>query len=367
MPNVSLGNAQDGANVNQPEYSFSTSACGQGLTISYPAFNTWVEITVYPAQPFDCTAASHALQNQSASSNANCASTQFAPNIHVSECVTRCLHCFSLCQKYEGLFSRTIPTSDIARVNKAAGQPCKISPQTANLLQAAINYCEYSAGSFDITIGSAIKLWNFKAGTVPNTAALSEAIKHVDFHALNVFKRNDSWFAQLSDSAAMIDLGGIAKGWIADQLADYLRSCTNIKGALINLGGNIVVTGQKPNNAPFNIGIKNPFDLQTNIGHVQLDCKNRKQLSMVTSGVYERSFEHNGQTFHHILNPKTGMPHQTNIQSATILCEKSIDAEGFSTTFLMLGPQNARKLAKSHPEILQAYFVDNSGVASTLK
>lgn len=262
----------------------------------------------------------------------------------------------ALCRTYEHLFSRTLPHSDIARINDAQGAPVAIDPLTYDLLDRALAYCAASEGVFDITVGPAVRLWNFHEGHVADRAALAEAVAHVDWRGLRLWKEGDACFAQLADPAAAVDAGGIAKGWIADALIEALASFP-LTGIIVNLGGNVAVRGAKPSGEPWGIGVRDPRNPEQLIGAVPLG-----EGSAVTSGIYERCFTApDGTFYHHILNPRTGMPVETDVAGVTVICETSIDAEGFSTTLLALGSQRGRALVQRHPEILQAFFVDGAG------
>lgn len=262
----------------------------------------------------------------------------------------------AMCRTYEHLFSRTLPHSDIARINDAGGSPVAIDPLTYDLLERALAYCAASEGVFDITVGPAVRLWNFHEGVIPDPQALAEAVRHVDWRGLRLWKEGDSCLAQLSDPAAAVDAGGIAKGWIADGLMEVLVAFP-LTGIIANLGGNVAVHGAKPSGEPWGIGVRDPRDPERLIGAVPLG-----EGSAVTSGIYERCFTApDGTFYHHILDPLTGMPTETDVAGVTVICEKSIDAEGFSTTLLALGSERGRALVQRHPEILQAFFVDETG------
>lgn len=262
----------------------------------------------------------------------------------------------SLCRVFERLFSRTLPHSDIARINAAGGAVVPIDPLTHDLLTRALAYCEASEGVFDITVGPAVRLWNFHEGIVPDRAALAEAVTHVNWCALRLWKEGETCFAQLADPAAAVDAGGIAKGWIADALVSAMTA-HGLTGIIVNLGGNVAVSGAKPTGEPWNVGVRNPAEPEKLIGAVPLTGG-----SAVTSGIYERCFTTPGGTFyHHILDPHTGMPAETDVAGVTVICEKSIDAEGFSTTLLALGLERGLALARRRPEIQQAFFIDRAG------
>ena len=265
----------------------------------------------------------------------------------------------AMCERYENLFSRTIPTSDVARINGAQGEAVVVATETAQLVVRALTYCEKSGGVFDVTAGCLTRLWDFHRGIVPEKQTLQQAVQHVDWHTVSVFQENDTWYVQLTDPDAALDVGGIAKGWIADELGKYLQH-EGFENFLINLGGNVLAHGHNAKGKPWTIGITNPFPDQSE--NVVVRCTGE---SVVTSGTYERCFQKNGVLMHHILDPQTGFPVVTDAVGATIVCEKSIDAEGFSTTALALGVEGGLAFCKAQPEIISAIFIDVRGNVRT--
>lgn len=260
------------------------------------------------------------------------------------------------CRAYERLFSRTLASSDIGRLNAAEGKAVRIDPRTAEVLRAAMGYCEASGDVFDITVAPLVRLWDFKQGVEPPLEDLQKTVEHVGWRKLDVWAQcGGNWFAQLRDPQAAVDLGGIAKGWIADALGKTVLSHAAINGAIVNLGGNVLAVGSKPNGDPWRVAIREPKPSAQGPGRlctIELD-----RGSVVTSGTYERAFMRDGALYHHILDPRTGLPVASPWASVSVVADRSIDAEGFSTTLLALGLERSRELAKAHPEILQAYFV----------
>lgn len=303
------------------------------LTARFFAFNTVVTVSAY-GNPAACQAAFDAAR--------------------------------AACRVFERLFSRTLPHSDIARINSAEGKRTSIDPRTFDLLKQAQRYCAQSEGAFDVTIGPLVGLWDFRAGIIPKPEALAKAAAHVDWRKLQLTEEPSALanparhFAQLIDPKAAVDAGGIAKGWITDKLTDLLKS-HDLSGFVINLGGNVAVSGSKPSGEPWRVGIRDPRDPARLIGAVPLAAG-----SAVTSGTYERGFTRDGVRYHHILDPRCGMPVQTDAAGVTVIAEKSIDAEGFSTTLLALGTKRGAEVARRHPEILQVFFVSEEGHVTAL-
>lgn len=248
--------------------------------------------------------------------------------------------CFEKCQVFEQTISRTIETSEIYKINHANGKPIEVSDMTLELIQKGIEYGDLTNGKFDITIAPLIELWDFKnnTGNIPDKIAIQEALSHVNYKNIVI----DGNKVSLTDPNAAIDLGGIAKGYIADYLKDYLID-EGIESALINLGGNILTIGSKPDDTPFHLGIQKPFDKQgTAITSVKVT-----DSSVVSSGVYERYFEVENTLYHHILDTSTGYPCDNRLLGVTILSEKSVDGDALSTSCFVLGLNDGRKLIKS--------------------
>ncbi len=266
------------------------------------------------------------------------------------------------CRRWERIFSRTLPHSEITRLNAAQGAPVIVSQETGELLQAALHYCALSEGCFDITIGALSCLWDFHEGIIPSADDLARAQGAVDWRRITLNPlTSDSWEVCLHHPEASVDVGGIAKGWMADQLLT-LKERFNLEGMLVNLGGNVAVCGTKPEEKPWVVGLRDPFDSQKLLGTLRLT-----DGAVVTSGVGERSFLKDGRRYHHILDPSTGNPVTTDVASATVVCKTALDAEGFSTTLLALGKEAGRAFVLARPEILQAYFIDDQKQVWTVK
>lgn len=289
---------------------------------------------------------------------------------------------FKLCDSYEKILSKTIKTSDIARVNAASGKAVEVSDATIEVLRKGIEYGRLSNGAFDITIGKATDLWNFHdagdtalaaegsgesaadeaaPGEIPNAQVLAEAMRHVDYSKVEI----DGNTVRLADPKMELDLGGIAKGYIADRVTAFLEE-KGVRSAIIDLGGNIVALGGKARSmldteageTDFRIGIKDP---QSESGAL-LGTLPASNLTVVTSGTYERYFIADGKKYHHILDSETGYPTDTDVLSATIIAAKgrSVDCDGLSTTCLALGIENALALVNSI-EGVEAILVDTNG------
>jgi thiamine biosynthesis lipoprotein len=204
-------------------------------------------------------------------------------------------------------------------------------------------------------MGAISSLWDFKHRIVPCQTEIDEALAHVNWQSLSLGADETGFWARLADPKAVLDLGGIAKGFIADELHQQLTSF-GFDNAIINLGGNIVAFGSKPNGRAWSIGIRNPENPLAVIHNLPLI-----QGSVVTSGPYERFFELEGKRYHHILDSKTGHPVQTDLASVTVISERSIDGDGYSTTLFALGSREALVFAEGVSGI-EALLVRNDGL-----
>lgn len=253
---------------------------------------------------------------------------------------------FDKCAEYEKMLSRTVSSSDVSRINSSDGF-VEVSPETREIIERGIFYGNLSGGRFDITICPVSMLWNFENETVPERKEIAEALKNVDYEQIKI--ENNS----VSLPLGKIDLGGIAKGYIADKICSFLKD-NGCKSGIVNLGGNIVAFGDKEQE----IAIRDPFEKSENIAVLKV-----KNKSVVTSGTYERCFEKDGVKYHHILDSSTGYSAVTDLVSATVINECSLDGDALSTICILLGEDAAKKLIESIPDT-QAVFINTYGKMS---
>ena len=258
-----------------------------------------------------------------------------------------------LCAEYEALFSITIEGSDVWRINHAGGAPVTVAPETAAVIMDGLHYGEISGGMFDITIGRVSTLWDFSGGgTIPGESELADALETVDYRQVSVTGNT----VRLAHPGAWIDLGGIAKGYIADQIAGFLTG-QGVRAAVIDLGGNVVTIGEKPDGSPWRIGVRDPSgEYDRRLGILETGA-----ASVVTSGIYERKFEREGAIYHHILDPRTGMPVRTDLVSATVLTDDSMTGDILSTVMLLLGVEKAMQAIHLFPGFTGAVLLQEDG------
>ena len=243
---------------------------------------------------------------------------------------------------YEKMLSKTVEDSDIDKINKAGGATTEVSEETIDVIRTANIISWMSDGAFDITIGGVTELWDFKREDpqVPDDDSIQAAVRHVDYQKITT----GGGTVKVSDSEAQLDLGGVAKGYIADRAAQYLEE-NGVTKAVVNLGGNVIVIGEKEENTPWNVGIERPYSDRTElIGTIKVT-----DATVVTSGIYERNFEQDGVLYHHVLDPETGCPSESDLEAVTVTAAKGNSGfcDALSTACLILGKEDALKLVKA--------------------
>lgn len=259
--------------------------------------------------------------------------------------------CFVLGESYEQYFSRTRTDSDIYKINHAGGASVEVHEETAALIRTGIEYGAFSEGAFDITIGALSDLWDIpnNQNTVPSQADIARALATVDYKQIDVTGNT----VTLKNPDAMLDLGGIAKGYAADQMKAYLNE-NGVHEGFINLGGNVLTLGEKKD-GPYRIGIQKPFDE----GGAVITTVEIDDQSVVTSGRYERYFEKDGRIYHHILNPADGYPYESGLNGVTIISDSSMEGDALSTICFALGMEKAKALLSNIPDV-DAIFIDEN-------
>lgn len=252
------------------------------------------------------------------------------------------------CGRYEQLLSRTVEGSDVWRINHAEGGTVEVSDDTIAILQCAGRISELSGGAFDASIAPVSTLWDFTSGNavLPDAEAIEKAAELVDYSKIRIDEKKVTLPAGM-----MIDLGGIAKGYIADQIRTYLEK-RGVKNAILSFGGNVVAIGNKPDGSQWTIGIQ---DIDKGTGTSMLKTRSSGG-SVVTSGIYERGFDLDGVRYHHLLSPDTGWPVQNELASVTIISESSMEGDALSTAAFVLGLEKGTELIESMKGI-EAVFI----------
>lgn len=264
--------------------------------------------------------------------------------------------CFKICETYEKLLSRTVEESDIGRINNGNGSPVTVSAETYALIKEALFYCQLTGGKIDITVAPLMDLWQFTDDSAehipPSHEDITSLLDHVDYTKVILGDNNT---VTLQDPEAAIDLGFIAKGYIADKIKEYLVS-QGVSSAIINLGGNICTMGNKPDGNAYTIGIQEPFAP----AGTTIDTFTLSDSCAVTSGTYERYFTYNDTVYHHIIDATTGYPVDNGLTSVTILCNSATQADALSTTCFVLGTDEALTLIRSMSDT-ECILIDDDG------
>ena len=248
--------------------------------------------------------------------------------------------------------------SELSEINRNAGiRKTRVSPETLDVIEKAFLASEKSLGAFDPTIGPIVKLWDFAEKKMPSDKEIKHALPLVNYRDI-IIDRNAST-VMLSKKGMMLDLGGIAKGYAADMAVDSLMK-KGIQSGLVSIAGDIRTFGLKPDKKPWTIGIKNPRQTGTKDEIIARARLTDKAIS--TAGDYERYFIAAGKRYHHLLDPKTGLPAET-CRSVSIVSDKAVDTDAFSTAVFVLGPAKGMKLAKDLG--MEAFIIDSNGTIYT--
>lgn len=226
-------------------------------------------------------------------------------------------------------------SSEIASINEAAGQnPVEVSEDVFPLIEVAAEYSAIENSGFDYTVGPITNLWRigFDDARVPEPSEIEAVLPLVDYEKSELDAKNRTVF--LTEENMRIDLGAIAKGYIADEIVKVFED-HNVTTAIIDLGGNVVVMGDSPTRETggFNVGIQDPFSPRGEI----VGAINLKNKTVVTSGVYERYIEKDDEIYHHLMNPDTGYPFENDLAGVSIVTDKSVDGDGLSTVVFGFG------------------------------
>ena len=244
----------------------------------------------------------------------------------------------TFCLEVHRLWSFSSQLSDIARINDGVGR-IAVDTRTCELLSAMAAFHEKEP-LFDFTVGPVSLAWKH-AQRVPTADELASAMAHVGVSNIRVDCEHA--VVEKTDSAARVDVGGAAKGFVADAVAAKLRAA-GVKSADVDLGGNLYLLGNHPENRPWRLEVKIPEGVPAD--RIIVNVSDR---SAVTSGSYERFVEIDGKRYQHIVDPRTGWPSESDIVSATVIAESSLYADMLATTACLTGSAGFFELAVRHP------------------
>ncbi|MDR0663553.1 MAG: FAD:protein FMN transferase [Spirochaetaceae bacterium] len=250
---------------------------------------------------------------------------------------------FDRLREIEGRMSVTLPGTELGNINANAGiEPVAVHPDVFEVIELAVLYAELSGGAFDPTVGPLVSLWGIGGDhpRLPSQEEIEAVLPLVNWRDIELDRERLTVF--LKKPGMALDLGAIAKGYAADEAWRILKK-NRIQRALIDLGGNILVYGEKRDGSPWRVGIQDPLDSRgAYIGIVEI-----RDQTVVTSGVYERFFETGGTRYHHILSPDYGYPVRNGLLSVSIVTSRSVDADALSTSAFVLGYERGKALVES--------------------
>ncbi len=257
--------------------------------------------------------------------------------------------------RLDALLSTGKPDSEISRLNRNGS--VSLSEDTKKLVKGAFALYEETDGAFDVTVYPLMELWGFpeKEYHLPTAQELAENLALVGMDRLAY----DSAAGSLSlDQGQRIDLGGIGKGYTSQRVMEVFRQA-GVRSGMVSLGGNVQCLGTKPDGSPWRIGIQAPWKSEGEIAAV-VEVEDQ---AVITSGGYERYFvdEATGETYCHILDPKTGCPVKSDLASVSIVSADGMLADGLSTSLYIMGLERAQDFWRAHSEQFQALLIDNDG------
>lgn len=256
--------------------------------------------------------------------------------------------------RIDSLMNAHNPSSEISKINSSP-DGAVVSKEVFELIKTAVDISYKTDGAFDITLKPVSDLWNITSENpkVPEPEEIKAALSKTGFK--DILLDNETCMVSFKKAGMAIDLGAIAKGYAADRAADVLKK-SGVKSALLDLGGNVYAIGRNRYSKKWKIGLQTPWAQRGEYFRVE----EIEDSAVVTSGAYERYFEKDGEIYHHIIDPKTGYPAQSDISGVTVICENSALADALSTTIFVSGEKGAKKALENFKEI-EIIIMTNSG------
>ena len=256
-------------------------------------------------------------------------------------------------ERLDALLSTGNTDSEIASLNE--NKSATLSEDGGYLVERALEINKETDGAFDIAIYPVMEAWGFPTQNfrVPAEDELLELLRHTD--ASKISYNKDTREISFQDSAMKIDLGGIAKGYTSARIMDIFKE-NGIESGLVNLGGNVQALGTKTDGSNWRIAVQSPDDEEDYLGILSIQDK-----AVITSGGYERYFEQDGVTYHHIVDPKTGYPAESGLVSVTIVSDDGTLADGLSTSLFIMGKDKAENFWREHSDQFEAVLMTDDG------
>lgn len=266
---------------------------------------------------------------------------------------------FEYLTEMEELFTTNLEGSDVYKINQAAGKSAvKVRPETFIVIERAKKIAEESKGLFDISIGALTNLWQIgsEEARVPSDDEIKQVLGKINYQKIILNKEEQT--VMLEDEGMALELGGISKGYIGSGVVDLLKK-KGVTTAIVNLGGNVIVMGDNPNNqAGWNVGVQDPDKERGQIVGSQRVIDG----AIVTSGIYERYLEQDGKKYHHIMDPRTGFPLENNISGVTVFAPTSLDGDSYSTALFLMGIEDGLDFINQRPGYEVVYIDKEKGV-----
>lgn len=237
--------------------------------------------------------------------------------------------------------------SDVYRINSGAGEYVSVSPDTVSIIKECTKLSEKCGGKFDISVGPVTKLWDFGGDNqrLPEKSEIESALSNVDYTKIEV-----SGNAVKIAKGQSVDLGAVGKGFACDRVKELLKN-GKTKSAVISVGGSLLLYGKKT----FSVGIVDPENDKASMGTLKL-----RDTCVSTSGDYEKFFEQDGKTYHHILNAKTGYPATSEFKSVTVVCESGLLSDALSTVCFLVGYRKSIEILKEYDAEAVFIFKDKT-------
>ncbi len=243
--------------------------------------------------------------------------------------------------------------SEVIRINAAAGShPVAVTADVMEVIRQGLRYSMDGDGAYDITVDPLVKLWGIGSpgARVPAPEEIRRARSLIGWRDVVIDEKASTVF--LRRPGMGLDLGSIAKGYAADEVARVLRA-SGVKAGLVDLGGNVLTFGPKPDGSKWRIGIQNPLEARgTKLGIVEIPGG-----SVTTAGTYERFFEKDGKRYFHILDARTGYPAWNGLAAVSVVAPDSTSADGYDTLVFTLGLERGRKFVESTRGQIEAVFI----------
>ena len=253
--------------------------------------------------------------------------------------------------RLDKLLSVQNENSEIFKLNQS--KEMTVSEDTLTLITRSKEIYTLTGGAFDISCEPLIREWGFYSGLenkVPSQKAIENALEGVGAEHIDIENNTVTLGSNTS-----LDLGGIAKGYASQKAAEILKD-NGVTSALMSLGGNVRAVGSKPDGESWSVAVTDPDDNSKSIGTLKISDK-----AVVTSGGYQRYFEENGQTYHHIIDTKTGYPADSGLKSVTIVSDDDALADALSTTLFVMGLEKSGKFYSENSSLFGAVFITDKG------